>query len=339
MVVSSIKIKRLTGRDIEILNTIYRYRTFTTNQVFRLFFEKIEYCWKRLSYLKQDGYIESVPVVDHRGMKTTSAYYITPLGIKALHENTASFMETSNASDNRIPGRRLRYQIDVNEVYTRLCKLSFLFWDSRETKRHFNLDRNSSVNGYLITPDQRGMGLYVLSKDPEPLTISRIAAELKKTTAMSSYLVLCKTLTAFQEMHEVIQRDSHTYPADVRLLPYEPGLALLELMGTQAQIEQLYAQYLPSVTRVQEEPFAYKSMDGEQTAYVCELLSNSIKTRHQVFAYNPYEYQAHQCRLTVLAWEDEVDSLRFQLTSYRHIRVIGISRTILTQYEQRGGIQ
>lgn len=326
------KIKKVTHRDYSILLALYRYRAFSTAQMHHLFFGESSsraYCWNRLSFLKHDGYIEGTPIM---GMgndyykKISTAYYITSKGIRLLQEKNMIEEVPRKADDNKIQPRRLPYHIDAMQVYTELCKLTFLMWESRQTKLFFNLDRNTYISGYLINPDNQGSGLYVISRDPTSRTLSYIATELMRFNDIKHNLILCRTEEGYRSLNQIIKRDGYKYHNDVSLMPFDIGIELLKKIGSKAGLEKLYKQYgfLVPATDVEDSPFAYLSRKNHEDRYICQLLSNSFKTRQSIFAYNPYEFNTHQRRLVVLAWMDDVEILNMELCDYPHIEVVGV---------------
>lgn len=326
-----VKIKNLTERDVRILHALFRYRTFTTPQVHRLFFEsnkKRDYCWLRMSYLKRDGYIISKPVVNN-GRKETNSYFLTTKGVEELKQR-GLIDKTTFAKDLQLSGFRMLHAQQVNEFLVQLKAYGYDLWDSRLVKSTFELDRNSLIQGMLISPDERKYGLYLFTTDPEEKTLAKVISEIKKNFSIKYYLVVCTSAKAFTEFESMLKKEETRIRSSVSLLPYEDALLALKTVGNENQRIQLFQEF-GRVEKVERGAFPYTVQHNGEMKYVCENLHNSTGVRRRLSLYTPHEYKRDGKKVLMLIRKGFLQDLEQEFRHYPHVQFAVILKKDLVE--------
>lgn len=317
-------IKNLTERDYEILLTLYKYRTMTTRQIKKLFFENVEkYHYRKMYLLKKDGYLgKTEPIVKYR-QKVTSCYFVTNKAIKVLYD-MGMIKRMNRAIDVRVDGIRLVYLVDVNEVYVQLKSFGWDMYDSRETKERYNINRNSLIQGTLYHDENESYGFYVLSNDPEDITVQRLISEMiEMRSEIESVIVLAKTQDGYGEFSERLKKELPQVKVDVRVMPYDIGLLVLKAIGKPSGRLKLFSHY-GFVEKVVSDVSEYTVRHKGEEKYIVELLSNSTDVKRRLFAYSPLKYKVTGKKVIVLTWRGFVEDLREEFMDYPHIEFEGI---------------
>ncbi|MET1174612.1 replication-relaxation family protein [Paenibacillus amylolyticus] len=330
------KIKNLTERDQNILHALYRFRTFTTPQIYRLFFSNNktrDYCWQRMSYLKRDGYIMAKPVVKN-GKRDTHSYFLTAKGMETL-KSKGIVDKTAFAKDLQLSGYRMIYANLVNEIYVQLKAYGFDMWDSRQVKNIYELDRNSLIQGCLVAPDQRQYGVYLLTADPEEKTIAKVISEIKKNFTIKYYMVLCSTPDAFTNFERVLKYEETRIRSSVSLLPYDDALIVLKTIGTEEQRVALYQKY-GAVRHNEKGAFPYTVVHNGEVKYVCENLHNSTGVRRRLSLYTSHEFKREGRKVLLLIRKGFMQELQDEFKHYPHFEYkIVLKSDLIDQIESR----
>jgi hypothetical protein len=323
------RIKNLTERDLEILLSIYKYRTLTTRQLKTLFFEDVKgYHYRRIYLLKKEGYLGKTEPIVKQGRKYTSCYFVTEKAIKLLYDK-GLIDKIKSARDLRIDGIRLVYLVDVNEVYVQLKKYGWDMLDSRETKEKLNINRNNLIQGMLYHDEGEKYGLYVLSNDPQDITVQRLMTEIKELRSeFETVIVLAKTQDGYGDFTEKLKQMMPQIRVDVKVMPYDIGLLVLKAIGKPSGRKKLFGQY-GIVNEVVSDVFEYTVMHRGEEKYIVELLSNSTEVKRKLFAYSPLSYKVTGKKVTVLTWRGFVEDLKEEFRDYPHIEFEGITARYL----------
>lgn len=146
--------EKLSTQDLRLLYEIYKYRALSTAQVAELGNLGKWYVYKKLSFLRNLGYLYSDQISgnyipDQR--RQGSFHRISGKGITRLRENR--FLVDSTADDLKVAKYRLPYLLTANDLSIPLKDVGWDYKDSRSIKSFLNLNRGDVLQGTLTNPD------------------------------------------------------------------------------------------------------------------------------------------------------------------------------------------
>lgn len=322
-----------TERDYAILNSLYKYRTLTTRQINRIFFgnrKNKSYIYTRMYYFRNQGLIETRPIVNQHGRKETSCYMLTDVGIKFLFEQ-GIIEHVQQAKDIQVEGYRLLNTIEINEIYAQLSEYGWEMIDSRKVKEIFQMDRTSLIQGLLINTDKERFAIYHVSENPRSATVNRMVNEIKKNKSIRDVLVFVKGPAGYERFLTALHEKQVT-TASVRIFAYDVGIYLMKAIGTQKGLEYLYEQYGEVALSTITFPYLIKNNDKEM--YIAELLTNNQMTKKSIYQYHTYAYQQDGKPLLVLCWPHQVEKYKQDFQEYPHITFIGVEKELLERCQE-----
>jgi len=188
------KIKK-TGRileaDLRILELLYKFRALSTSQVFQLSNYSQKYIYEKLSTLRKKGYIITAPIKGSYllGQTRQGNYHrLGERGIRLLKEN--GFNTVLRADSLRVRRERLPYILSGHDFVIPLIKQGWIYKDSREVKRLYNLNRGDILHGTLTTPDKtKEYLIYIMLQSVQSKTLRKIKSEIKRIPVESAILI------------------------------------------------------------------------------------------------------------------------------------------------------
>jgi len=204
--------KKLTDRDIQILEALIKCGTLTTEQVKKIYRTGC-YHYKRINTLAERGYLI-------RTGKSKMFIRITPLGAKALSE-------VSGREDSPIRLRedwQLEQRANIAGIMLELNKNHWHFMSSGEIKRERGISNSACINSY-VSSNGKGYAVYVLSGDPHKHTVRNIKNELDRLIehGINKAIIFYTSREGIQKFGQYKSKTIN----ELLILPYPYGLTLL----------------------------------------------------------------------------------------------------------------
>jgi len=324
---------RLLDRDIEILSAIANTQMLTINQINRLFFNNnITYGYRRLTQLKNAGYVTSKPYINRNsGQKLSTCYYLTTLGYRTIGE------EHYNPS-LLIKPQKHDYLVTIGEIYVNLKPHGWEWRNSVKVKDLYNFNRGDKIAGSIIRENPNSFtgkdefGLYLVSKNPQEDTIRSIQSELiKNQQGLNSAVILHQGNNrniVYEEGGELKEWRDHLGMYQLHIMQYDQGLNLLKLMVNPDYLlndpfksawEKIGATYEGT------EPTLFSKhllRYGNVLCHLTELASNNLTAIYHLRNYSLEEARAKDRRIIALVLPGEEANWRseFPEERYPHLR-------------------
>lgn len=185
----------MTSRDFEILDFLEKYSVCTTSLLAHKFFnDKKAYCYKRLQYLTDKGYVKTVKI-SGKAINSENVFYLKnpPKNIKhqlGIVWFVIKFMDHYNVLDvkletkieNIIPDIILTYKNERNDIKIMLCEVqrrhenfNYMKYEnlyaSQKFKKYFNEFPEVALisnSGYLPENSRIIYKKYAFNEDYKP---------------------------------------------------------------------------------------------------------------------------------------------------------------------------
>ena len=245
-------IKRLTPRDLRILEFLYEHRVFSIDQLSEMFFDSIKVARRRMFILYQLGLVDrfELPllrnspnhyVLDHLGARIVAAHR----GIRFLE------LRWHKEDDEALPFQgEFRHLIETNEFFVRLiasCRRDghhtiLTWWGEKHCTRAWNEEVHPDGYAVLEGPYETTDFFFELDRGTE--SPSRLRAKLARYQDVAPLADCPKVLLfSFLDPEREVAARKHLY---------NPGMTLATTVFDVANADPLGAAWLPigSETRV-----------------------------------------------------------------------------------------
>jgi hypothetical protein len=313
--------KLLTQRDVDILYDLYRYRTLSVDQLKNVHFrEKPSYIYRKLSLLKQEGFVDSYRLIALKNNKRGGCYYVTEKAIDLLEEYEL-IDQKRRARDNKVQGPALPHIIEVNELYVQLTHYGWQFNPSREVKAKFGMNRSAVIKGSLVNRDGKEFVIYLLEENSREDMIEQIAREIQAHDLKHVFL-FCKGKESYFGIKRRIER---IIAGTINALPYPFVLRVLKSLNGEQSFQQLFSRYGETQPIQTKHPFTGFIIyhKGEQKYIVNYLLGDQVsKYFLKKYAYDRYEMDGRNVLL--FAWQGQLPELQEEFKAYPHIEIVTV---------------
>ncbi|AQS55676.1 replication-relaxation family protein [Novibacillus thermophilus] len=312
-------IVNFTDRDLNILKDLYEYRTLTTQQVLKWYFDKKRYGYQRMYLLRKDGLINSRPLVVEHGRKQTSCYFITDKGIRVLLREGVIERPVRQAKNIQIKGPHLRYVVETNDIYLQLRDYGWTVLGGREVKNEFKLNRADLIQGMLISGDGEKFGIYIVSDNPAEHTASKIVTEIGNSR-LPSHIVFCRGKSGYEMVRDRARKMNVFVGGSLNVLPFANGVKILRSLRTKASLVRLYTMF-GEVRQVEggRLPYQYVIRHKGEDKYVAQLLTGDLMTHFSLTKYNRDIYIRDGKKVLVFAWSAQRGEIEQAYRAYPHI--------------------
>ncbi|MDH6372936.1 hypothetical protein M2444_004765 [Paenibacillus sp. PastF-3] len=319
----------LTERDLELFYVLYKFRALNVPQIHELFFrenERRNYVYKRLYVLKHSGFLEDKAIVKEDGRKSSSVYFIKIKALEALKEYGIIDEYNRNQERLRLEGRRMAQVLLVNDILVQLTPFGYQMKDSRETKATFALDRNSHINGCLITPDgKKTIAIYAIEQYATEKMMNSLITEVKKMLQIDHVLIMLnKPDEQYEDFERIIRKEMHHFRSNVMLLPFQTGMYLLKKLGTEKSQEKMFEKIGP-VRFNQKGVFPYTVLHNGEPKYIVEYAMTGTGVLRKLKRYSPADYRQDGKKVIVLTWEGMVDALAQEFEHFEYVEFVGVN--------------
>ncbi len=306
---------RLTPRDVKILQDIYHLKTMTIGQINRIYFKNsASYGYKRLKKLERNGCVASYPLVNSKGKKLSTCYYVTYKTIKKL--NLGGDYDPTWIKE---PWKQ-QYRVAVSEIYVQSSEACWQFKNSRRAKKEYNLNRGNRLAGILYNGID--YGVYLFSSNPDSETVKAVSTEIERQSSfgLNHYIVL-------HQKEEWIDIFDDTYGArEIHVMPFDIGLTIIRLFS---HLNSLLQQVLGEHPVKQSSRFFASYLTERQGGeyYISELISNNLVRKYFLKQYTLDRARLERRRLVLVHSEGQ----KFNLKAYPHIKAIPVPVSFLTK--------
>jgi hypothetical protein len=327
-------VMRITERDLKILDDLYERRTMTVKQIRQLHFVGTEkYVYHRLYQLKKCGYVKSMPMVKD-GQKTAACYYVTEQGVRLLKES-GRIKTLRRARNNKASGKKIKYVIDTNNLYTTLKGSGWEVVDSRRWKNEKRIDRNTMLRCGLRRKDGKEYNVYIVGAEITDRTLKKIQNEIEKQTLQDIILYKGK---GQEQTKEIMKRlrgmMSEIAIKEINLMPFMAGLRILLKFTSEESCKELFKQYGEVLPYSGTYMFAnYLIRKHEQEYYLCNHLYGNETAIHWLKRYAVDRYKQDGRKVLLFTWSSYAGMLRQEFEQYPHIEVVGLDTRMLSDEE------
>ena len=190
-------VKELQPRDIDILKGLYEFRALSTEQIMKFFNISKWYTYKKLSALRNSGYIITTPIKGYIPNQCRQGNYhrISETGIACLRKQ--GYPVERRAYDLRVRVRHLPFLLMTNDILMTLRQSNWKVQDSRKVKRLHNLNRGVNIQGMVRNPTKKEYILYTFLESTSVKNVEKIASEINMHK-FRDYLFICRGGGSFQ---------------------------------------------------------------------------------------------------------------------------------------------
>lgn len=309
----------LTGRDREIINTVYRLKTMTVAQINKRFFPESKwYCYSRMKELERAGYLVSRPLVES-GRKISTCYYLgyrgaTEIGVR--HEP-------------RWPQEtwKQQHRVAVAEAFLQAEAAGWEWRNSREAKKRYRMNRGSWLEGTLVM-DGVEYGFYLLDGEMNGEQIKSIQKEIHNRTDfdLNRFIVLHRR----DEWADVFNDTCGA--REFLVMPYGAGLEVIKALP---RLDELLQEVLGG-HGVKECNRFFARYVGEKDGkefYVTPLLGNDLVMKYYLRRYTLEEAKRDGREVAVIKLEGQ--DLGIDPGVYPHVRVVEVPLSVLRNFLDR----
>ncbi|OZU89040.1 hypothetical protein CIL03_08460 [Virgibacillus indicus] len=192
-------VKELQPRDVEILKGLYDFRALSTEQIMVYYHISKWYTYKKLSALRNSGYIITTPIKGYNPNQCRQGNYhrITETGIACLRKQGYSIER--RAYDLRVRIRHLPFLFMTNEILMTLRQSNWEVQDSRDAKKQHNLNRGVNIQGIVKNSSDKEFVLYSFLENTSIKNVEKIASEIAMHK-FRDYLFICRGGGSFQSI-------------------------------------------------------------------------------------------------------------------------------------------
>ncbi|WP_157052516.1 replication-relaxation family protein [Ornithinibacillus contaminans] len=249
----------VTEREFHILRDLYTYRAMTTTQIKKKYFpdtkQAVNYVLNKLrkrKMIKSNIFSGS----RGRGKKGLSYHRITETGLECLIRYG---MPVEGQIQNLyVKPSHLHYLLLANEVMAELTKAGWQVWDSRKTKKEFNMDQRMNIHGLLINPKGKQYGYYVMENNVLPQTLGKVIAEIRDNNDfIKNFIIFTRGKGSYdrfidyalnppdkREGKRIIQQKPLYTGSDLKLISLKMGLGLYSKYPTRDKWIQALAEHI-----------------------------------------------------------------------------------------------
>lgn len=275
--------KKLTERDIQILDALIKCGTLTTEQIKKIFKTSC-YHYKRINALAERGYLI-------RTGKGKIFVQITPSGAKAL-------AEVSGREDTPIRMReewQLEQRANIADILIELDKEIWYFMSSREIKRAKGISNSAYINSY-ISSNGKGYAIYILSDDPHKHTVRNIKNELDRLIehGINKAIIFYTSREGIQKFGQYKSKIIN----ELLILPYPYGLTLLNsIQKIDHLIRNKFKGFVPS-----NRPFVDYEKDN---TLISILIYNDIIKKELLAEYIKHTQEKENKEIIIVCLESQ----------------------------------
>ena len=203
---------RLMERDIEILEMLFQYRALLPEQLANYYDISLEVMRKRMNKLCNEDIVKKTQLKRYRVRQNRQGvvYAISTLGVKILKNNPSSVekfkdkLDEFTTSNVRLETNHLPFVLNANDVGLELYNYGWEYFDSREAKERFALNRQLLLHGLLQDSNGKDMWYYGYQENITLKTFRMLASELESTRVIQNVLITYKGLPASNMLHKLI---------------------------------------------------------------------------------------------------------------------------------------
>jgi len=293
----------LTELDIAILKDLYDYRVLTHQQIKKVHFPNSSYSHKKIHLLREAGYLKTKPFLV-KGQKRGAMYFISDDGINALLEEGV-IDHPRKAQDNRPENRQLPLLVEIHKLYEELTLYGWKFIESRDIKRHYQMNRNAYIMGGLRSKDGRMYGVYLLEESPHDSTFRTIMTEIKNSV-LDRVFIFSKGQDAFERMKEELA-DPIAQEVNVCSWKFTPDT--LKFLRDDSNYQRLFGHFGEVKTIPNKNNFGdyVLTVNGEEK-YVMNYLMGDMSAKYFLGRYARERAGIEKRKVMVFAWSYQIDT-------------------------------
>src|SRR5690625_4328163 len=206
------KVKRIQKLDLDILESLYKYRALSTAQIRKMFNLSKMYTYKKMRILQNTGWVHKAWIkgfaAPQRKKRQGVYFRIGETGIACLRKQ--GYPVERKASQLRVSENFLPYLLSTNDLMIDLMSFGWRMLDSREVKRKYSLNRGDSLQGILTSPGDKEYVFYMLMEKTTKPTLTKIAQEMESYSALDAtkgerpiphYIIFVRGQESYQQVN------------------------------------------------------------------------------------------------------------------------------------------
>lgn len=321
----------LTKRDMNLLYEMYKFRALSTAQVMKVGQLGKWYVYKKLSQLREKGYVITEHVKGDYFVgqsRQGNSHRVSSRAINLLKDN--GYTVNLTADDIRISSYRLPYLLVGNELCIHLRELGWHFTDSRAIKMFKQLNRGDVLHGTITNPgESKEYSIYVFLKSVLPKTLVRVKKEIMRTP-FENVLVVTRGSESYQSVIKSFtdEKDSLIKGGSVKVLPFQFAKSYLNISSDNRKNHEYFLKKLglkvlcphssknPFETNVR---FDYLVEYKGEEMYFMDMLDNDLMKLNLISEYRKERYERDGRKILVLTSNSSFH-YNFHKKSLNHIK-------------------
>lgn len=355
-----------------LLLEVYRMRGLTLKQIERAIFGSYDYAYEYMTKLEKEGLVQG-KVYNSGKKRLGKLYTLTDTGIERLvaanlvQEPSQSLqgvhvpsLETKNetsvledtvpfskpkllkayANNQGYDKHRVIYTLLTNELYAEITRYGMYFFDAREWKVRYNLNRNAIVRGGFIALDGQEYSLYVLFSPEQYKTASvsenmltRIVEEITLNQQDGEHILYIYNEEKYDWIIEQL-REMQIYQSNLHIIRHNNGKGYekLRLLSHREKFRQSLSNVLQlDLPVVPNERLASRyahydvNLNGHPF-YLFNFLTHNEGALKRLFnEFNSERSKIENHQMGLLIWESDFKWVQQMIGTRDHIRIRYIS--------------
>ncbi len=346
-------IKRLQPLDVNILKTLYDYRILSTQQIQQHHNLTWRYAYKKISILRNTGYIISKPTKGYNAKQARQGNHhrISETGIACLRKQ--GYPVERRADDLRVRTYHVPYLLTTNEIFLRLQQAGWTIWDSRYVKHTFNLNRADNVQGIVTSPKGAAYVVYTFLYGISAKNLAKTVREMEmhrtdeRTQSgeryFDNYALFAKGQDSFiRVIDRLMDSRAMLQCNSIKVFPLGFGKSYVpEFADDQERLHQYLEQtenltFKPSV-KAGNHPKGFHHIvqhNGEEKYFINLLDTDIVKINH-VLAYRKDRYMRNGRKVLVLTHAGLRPTHERLLKHIHHVEFLLIEQNFLTKTTEK----
>ncbi len=279
--------RHLSDRDQYLLKILSITTVINYQQLKRIYGDKKHYHYRRSRQLQDRGLI----ILDGKHVRITGS------GMKEATGKERVYYPKSSQYDHRVKLAEISMSLTNWEVYSSL-----------EIKRRTSLNDSALINMY-IENSGRGYAIYILARNPEASTITRIKNELDDLSfyGIQRAIVFCSYDNNYNSANKFGRFYRDTSLTELLLLPFPDQIKKTDTMVMLKYVNHMKKINAKIRNQFQEYQLSNRSFADfeKENEYITSLVFNDLIKKTQLFNYMQGAVKKEKKKTRILCLESQ----------------------------------
>jgi len=334
------KVKRIQKLDLDILESLYKYRALSTAQIRKMFNLSKMYTYKKMRILQNTGWVHKAWIkgfaAPQRKKRQGVYFRIGETGIACLRKQ--GYPVERKASQLRVSENFLPYLLSTNDLMIDLMSFGWRMLDSREVKRKYSLNRGDSLQGILTSPGDKEYVFYMLMEKTTKPTLTKIAQEMESYSALDAtkgerpiphYIIFVRGQESYQQVNNFFnsRTGAITSSGQIKVMPLFFAKMYFRLFDDKKELLKYLSRFGIEDVTARANLTQIKSYNGLSTVvrhegeekYFVNLLDSDLIKMHDIHSYRKEQYELDGRKMLAITTNALINKQQEMLQAIKHI--------------------